>query len=71
MTKFRGLGTALITPFTESGALDDIFSRAGHPYLRALLRAVPRFDMRPGERLTPLRDIPPGDAPHLMAQRPP
>ena len=55
----------------ESGALDDIFSRAGHPYLRALLRAVPRFDMQPGERLTPLRDIPPGDAPHLMAQRPP
>ena len=55
----------------ESGALDDIFSRARHPYLRALLRAVPRFDMQPGERLTPLREIPPGDAPHLMAQRPP
>src|SRR6266852_896285 len=55
----------------ESGALDDIFSRARHPYLRALLRAVPRFDMQPGERLTPLRDIPPGDAPHLMAQRAP
>src|SRR6266852_894214 len=55
----------------ESGALDDIFSRARHPYLRALLRAVPRFDMQPGERLTPLREIPPGDAPHLMAQRAP
>jgi peptide/nickel transport system ATP-binding protein len=53
----------------ESGTLDDIFSRARHPYLRALLRAVPRFDMQPGERLTPLREIPPGDAPHLMAQR--
>ena len=55
----------------ESGTLDDIFSRARHPYLRALLRAVPRFDMKPGERLTPLREIPPGDAPHLMAQVPP
>ncbi len=54
----------------ESGALDDIFLRARHPYLRALLRAVPRFDMQPGERLMPLREIPPGDAPHLMAQRP-
>jgi len=54
----------------ESGTLGDIFGRARHPYLRALLRAVPRFDMQPGERLTPLREIPPGDAPHLMAQRP-
>jgi peptide/nickel transport system ATP-binding protein len=54
----------------ESGTLDDVFARAEHPYLRALLRAVPRFDMQPGERLTPLREIPPGDAPHLMAQVP-
>ena len=46
----------------ESGTLDDIFRRAAHPYLQALLRAVPRFDMKPGERLVPLRDIPPGDA---------
>src|SRR5207249_7402499 len=30
----------------------------------------PHFDMQPGERLTPIREIPPGDAPHLMAQRP-
>ena len=41
----------------ESGALDDIFSRPGHPYLRALLAAVPHFDMKPGERLVPLRAI--------------
>src|SRR5439155_25475786 len=34
------------------------------------LRAVPRFDMKPGERLMPIREIPPGDAPHLMAQVP-
>src|SRR5690242_3542957 len=55
----------------ESGTLDDIFHRARHPYLRALLRAVPRFDMKAGERLVPIREIPPGDAPHLMAQLPP
>src|SRR5881394_3158763 len=55
----------------ESGTLDDIFRRASHPYLRALLHAVPRFDMKPGERLVPIREIPPGDAPHLMAQLPP
>ena len=55
----------------ESGTLDDIFRRASHPYLRALLWAVPRFDMKAGERLVPIREIPPGDAPHLMAQLPP
>jgi peptide/nickel transport system ATP-binding protein len=53
----------------ESGTLDDIFRRAEHPYLRALLRAVPHFDMKPGERLVPIRDIPPGVAPHLMAEK--
>jgi peptide/nickel transport system ATP-binding protein len=53
----------------ESGSLDDIFRRASHPYLQALLRAVPRFDMKPGERLVPLREIPTGDAPHLMAEK--
>jgi peptide/nickel transport system ATP-binding protein len=55
----------------ESGTLDDVFRRASHPYLRALLRAVPRFDMKAGERLVPIREIPPGDAPHLMTQLPP
>jgi peptide/nickel transport system ATP-binding protein len=54
----------------ESGTLDDIFRRAAHPYLQALLRAVPRFDMAPGERLVPIREIPAGDAPHLMAEKP-
>jgi peptide/nickel transport system ATP-binding protein len=53
----------------ESGTLEDIFRRAEHPYLKALLHAVPRFDMKPGERLVPIREIPPGDAPHLMAER--
>ncbi len=53
----------------ESGTLDDIFGRAEHPYLRALLRAVPRFDMKPGERLVPIREIASGEAPHLMAEK--
>ncbi|HJN61378.1 MAG TPA: ABC transporter ATP-binding protein [Alphaproteobacteria bacterium] len=41
----------------ESGSADDIFRKAEHPYLKALLRAVPRFDMEPGERLVPIREI--------------
>jgi peptide/nickel transport system ATP-binding protein len=53
----------------ESGTLEDIFRRAEHPYLKALLRAVPRFDMKPGERLVPIREIPHGEAPHLMAEK--
>ena len=53
----------------EAGTLDDIFLAASHPYLKALLRAVPRFDMKPGERLVPIREIPPGEAPHLMAEK--
>jgi peptide/nickel transport system ATP-binding protein len=55
----------------ESGTLEDIFRRAEHPYLQSLLRAVPRFDMKPGERLVPIREIPPGDAPYLMAEKEP
>jgi len=53
----------------ESGGLEDIFRRAEHPYLKALLHAVPRFDMKPGERLVPIREIPAGDAPYLMADK--
>jgi peptide/nickel transport system ATP-binding protein len=41
----------------ESGSLTDIFREARHPYLKALMRAVPRFNMKPGERLTPIREI--------------
>ncbi len=41
----------------ESGQLDDIFRDPRHPYLKALMRAVPRFNMAPGERLTPLREV--------------
>ncbi|HWM43786.1 MAG TPA: ABC transporter ATP-binding protein [Burkholderiales bacterium] len=41
----------------ESGTLTDIFREARHPYLKALMRAVPRFGMKPGERLTPIREV--------------
>jgi len=41
----------------EAGTLDDIFANPRHPYLRALLAAVPRFDMGPDERLVPIREI--------------
>jgi peptide/nickel transport system ATP-binding protein len=41
----------------ESGPVADIYRDARHPYLRALMRAVPRFNMAPGERLTPIREV--------------
>jgi peptide/nickel transport system ATP-binding protein len=41
----------------ERGSRDEIFRNPQHPYLKALMRAVPRFDMPPGERLTPIREI--------------
>jgi peptide/nickel transport system ATP-binding protein len=41
----------------EKGPIADLYERPAHPYLRALLRAVPHFDMKPGERLVPVRPI--------------
>ncbi|MBV8538248.1 MAG: ABC transporter ATP-binding protein [Alphaproteobacteria bacterium] len=41
----------------EAGTRDDVFRDPHHPYLKALLHAVPRFNMAPGERLVPLREI--------------
>ncbi len=52
----------------ESGTLDDLFGDPRHPYLRALLGAVPHFDMRAGERLKPLREIAHGTG-HLLNPR--
>ena len=43
----------------ESGSCKALLSRPQHPYLRALLHAVPRLHMAPGERLTPLREVSP------------
>src|SRR5918998_1463134 len=41
----------------EAGSRDDIFRNAQHPYLQALMRAVPRFAMEEDERLTPIREV--------------
>ncbi|MEM7429542.1 MAG: ABC transporter ATP-binding protein [Pseudomonadota bacterium] len=41
----------------EAGPVDKIFNDPKHPYLKALLNAVPHFDMKPGERLQSIRDI--------------
>ena len=41
----------------ERGGTEAIFRQPRHAYLKGLLRAVPRFDMAPGERLVPLREI--------------
>jgi peptide/nickel transport system ATP-binding protein len=42
----------------ESGSCADLLARPRHPYLKALLHAVPRLHMAPSERLTPLREVP-------------
>ncbi len=41
----------------EAGQVSHIFRSAKHPYLKALMKAVPHFDMKPGERLVSLRDV--------------
>jgi len=53
----------------EAGNLRDIFRDPQHPYLKALLHAVPRFDMKPGERLEPIREITAATG-HLLQQKP-
>ncbi len=54
----------------ERGMLEDIFRQPRHPYLKALLRAVPRFSMAPGERLVPLREIAERPGRLLVAKEP-
>jgi peptide/nickel transport system ATP-binding protein len=41
----------------EAGPVEAVFRRSRHPYLKALLNAVPHFDMKPGERLVSVRDV--------------
>ncbi|MFA6967920.1 ABC transporter ATP-binding protein [Bosea sp. (in: a-proteobacteria)] len=43
----------------ESGPVEDIFRRPRHPYLKALLKASPHFDMEEGEHLVALREARP------------
>jgi peptide/nickel transport system ATP-binding protein len=52
----------------ESGTLDDIFRDPRHPYLRALMRAVPRVGLPAGERLTPLREVARVEGGHLRGE---
>ncbi|MDP6571881.1 MAG: ABC transporter ATP-binding protein [Rhodospirillales bacterium] len=54
----------------ESGTAEDIFNHPSHPYLKALLKAVPHFDMKPGERLVPLREIDHQSGPMLAVKEP-
>ncbi|OJF92355.1 ABC transporter ATP-binding protein [Pararhizobium antarcticum] len=42
----------------EAGPVETIFRNPSHPYLKGLMAAVPHFDMKPGERLKALREIP-------------
>ena len=41
----------------ERGSVANNYNKPKHPYLKALMLAVPRFGMRAGERLVPLREI--------------
>lgn len=41
----------------ESGTIEHVFRDPQHPYLKALLKAVPHFDMKPGEKLVPVREV--------------
>ncbi|MFD2263149.1 dipeptide ABC transporter ATP-binding protein [Lacibacterium aquatile] len=50
----------------ESGSVADVFKNPQHPYLKALLRAVPDLDRAEGERLQPIRDYPRADSKQLF-----
>ncbi|WP_374378112.1 dipeptide ABC transporter ATP-binding protein [Dongia sp.] len=54
----------------EAGSVEDIFRAPEHPYLKALLNAVPRFGMRDDERLVPIREIK-SEAGPLFAEKQP
>ncbi|MDX3805662.1 MAG: ABC transporter ATP-binding protein, partial [Bosea sp. (in: a-proteobacteria)] len=46
----------------ERGPVEGIFRHPRHPYLKALLKASPHFDMQEGERLVALREARPRPA---------
>jgi peptide/nickel transport system ATP-binding protein len=41
----------------EAGPVKTIYNNPQHKYLKALMAAVPHFDMKPGERLVSLREM--------------
>jgi len=55
----------------EAGPVEPIFRTPRHDYLRALLKAVPQFDMKPNERLVSLRDDPDAAGGATVAERRP
>jgi peptide/nickel transport system ATP-binding protein len=52
----------------ESGSCKALLTRPQHPYLKALLHAVPRLHMTPSERLTPLREVSPAGRALLLEE---
>jgi peptide/nickel transport system ATP-binding protein len=54
----------------EKGPVRALYERPQHPYLRALLRAVPHFDMKPGERLVSVRTVDHQAGPLVEATQP-
>jgi peptide/nickel transport system ATP-binding protein len=54
----------------ECGSVQDIYENPQHPYLQGLMNAVPHFDMKPGERLVPLREIKHQSGPAMVAKEP-
>jgi peptide/nickel transport system ATP-binding protein len=42
----------------EAGPVEAIFRNPQHPYLKGLMAAIPHFDMKSGERLKALREVP-------------
>jgi peptide/nickel transport system ATP-binding protein len=54
----------------ERGGIERILNQPDHPYLKALLRAVPRLTMHEGERLQPLREIAPATGPLIAHPEP-
>lgn len=54
----------------EAGPVEEIFRNPQHPYLKGLMAAVPHFNMRPGERLKALREVP-VQAETLWKKKPP
>ncbi len=55
----------------EAGPVEAIFRHPQHAYLKALLKAVPHFDMKPGERLVSLRDVQGDERTVTLAERRP
>jgi len=54
----------------EQGTVEDIFRKPGHKYLQALMNAVPHFNMKEGERLTPIREIKYETGPLMAGSKP-